>query len=267
MGSTVSLKTGAVDAVGGVASVHDGLGEGGFSPSDLSPLHWFDAGDATTITRSTTNVTGWEDKGSLGIDLSALGADDPQYTADDPSAGLGSILWDRTNDEALDTGSSQTGGNIALVEGTEAYMWFVFKLTGTSNSMFLWEIPTDKTTGTDTQVIFGYQTGSPGYIIFSNSAGGGFFNFKADWSGADTAIHICEIHYDGTASPSTSNVTIKIDDVALTTGTAAHGSFDNDIRVGGVTTVKTDAKIYEMVLANSTSASMYSYLADRWGVS
>lgn len=237
----------------------------GFEPSDISPLHWFDAGDDVTFTKSGTNITAWEDKGSLGIDLSALGSDDPQYTADDPFPFFGSVTFDNANDEALDTGSSLTGGNIAIQEGTAIYIWLVFKLTSTANQ-FLVEIPSNATSLTDTTVTIGINSTGPRFL-FDNSSAGGTFNHAFSWT-PDTDLHIVEIYYDGTSSPlsNASAVSFKLDNVSKTTVTVGTftGSVDNDLRIGGVSSVKADAKIYELIVSNTTNASMYNYLNSKW---
>lgn len=238
-------------------------GAGSFTPADLGPLHWFDAGDESTITKSGTDITAWNDKGSKAVNLSALGSDDPQFVADDPSSGVNGILFDRTNDEALDTGSSISSGSAAIQEGTEVYVWIVFAMTNNSNQQFMWEIPTSD----NKQVICGFNTASSGYFFFSNGSAGGSFTSAFSWAG-DSNIHIVEIHYNGDDPAAFDDVAFKLDDVSkTTTSQPGHGSFDNDLRVGGVTSVKANGKIYELVVANTTSANMYTYLANRWGVS
>lgn len=266
--SYVTSGSGTFVGLSGIEQAGGG-GAAPFDPSTLNPLHWFDASDDTTITRTGSNVTGWEDKGSIGADLSALEADNPQYAADDPASGLGSIEFDRTNAEALDTGSNQTGSDIPVVEGTEVYIWLVFKTDLTGTDQFLVEIPTDATSGgkNDTQAIIALYPTVSNRVTFNNSSAGGMFDHAFTWA-SDTNIHIVEVHYTGEASPygSSTAVNFKLDNVAQTTFNTGvfTGSFDNDIRIGGVTSVRTDGKIYELFISNSYSADMYTHLDGKW---
>lgn len=256
----------------GNAGLKGASGGGAFDPTTLNPLHWYDAGDDTTITRTGSNVTAWADKGSINTTLSALEADDPQYTADDPSTGVGSIEFVRTNAEALDTGSNATGADIPVVEGTEVYIWLVFKTDLTGTNQFMAEIPTDATSGgkADTQAIIALYPTFSNRVTFNNSSASGMFDQAFTWA-PDTNIHCVEVHYTGEASPygSSTAVNFKLDNVAKTTLNTGvfTGSFDNDIRIGGVTSVRTDGKIYELFISNNYNAGMYTYLADKWGIS
>lgn len=85
------------------------------SPSVLSPASWFDASDETTITASAGAVTLFEDKGSLGADVSAAGSARPT-TGTATQNGLNLIRFDGSAN-VMETSSFSTLSDLS-------YSWF-----------------------------------------------------------------------------------------------------------------------------------------------
>lgn len=236
------------------------------SPS-ITPDLWLDASDVSTVNVTGTLVDSWEDKGSLGLTMTAGGAQ--QWVYDPATQTLGGLpcLYFNTADVAY------LGSNLGVAfTGTLCTAYAVVELESaslTSSVRTLLSMAVNDST-TDTSNINAASIIAKTNI--STSSFGGYRNNldSGRYTVAANTPFIAATRYDNSVARSYKN------NVVGSTVPAAVGAFNTGhLRVGnrptGVATHQIFGKIAEVMLffndthSNDELLHNYQYLARKWG--
>jgi hypothetical protein len=230
-----------------------------WTPSEIAPVGWYDASDATTITASGGAVSQWRDKSVNARDLSqsTLAARPLSGTA--TINGLNAVDFDGSNDQLLTTGSP-FGGTVsnALVMAVhrvdnDASTGTLFTLTGSSTAASRWQahVPFNGSVFFDTggsssvnRVSLDYGTGT-GDIVLA-----GFYGSVTD--------NVQQIYKNGSL--------LRGD----ATGHSVSTVGATHVGSGGSTSYQ-NSTIGELIIVNGTVAAenrenLEGYLAHKWGL-
>jgi hypothetical protein len=235
----------------------------GFSPTTLPDCTlWLDAADATTLTLSGSNVTGWRDKSGTGRTVTF--SNSCTYTAATPSVDVnitaGGIFWANVDLRK----STVRNANIFIV-----YSWSGFSLASTSNQI-LWGA--DDGGGWNRVQLLSY----PGASSFAYGLGYQIANPQITAvSNLNTSNRTI---YSATYSFQTANGTFAfvngvLSSARVTEGTASPETTVTNTYFGGNTSNSTRTSISFneiIILSNAISPAqrqgIEGYLARKWGV-
>jgi M6 family metalloprotease-like protein len=233
---------------------------GVWSPAFLSPLAWYDANDAATLTQSSGVVSQWNDKSGRSNHLAQATSTKRPLTTGGQINGLTAITFDGTDDE-LRTPANPFGTTIS-----NACVTGVFNI-GALGQSTLFSLSGSSATANRWQSHSPWDVGGVVYFDCGNTVSPNRLNYTSGW----VASQVVLMGYYCSVSDSVQEVweggTKKISDTsghAVTTaggfafGSAGAAQYDN-------------VKIGETVVINGTlpaadRQSLEGYLAHKWGL-
>lgn len=241
-----------------------------FNPLDLSPVLWFDADDASTITSSSGNVSQWNDKSGNGYHATqATGTAQPK-TGTITQNGRNVIDFDGAGDYLASTASSIVGQNVS---GITVYVVVRYDnlsggednvlrlLTGGTNA----RIQVNLTTSVGVIRVGGRTLDNDTLAVAQSS------NLGSGSSGFITQVGLYDIANTDLTQKigGTTNGTNTSYQTATTTSNTASTGYTLGSGAAGANSL--DGAIAELIIYNSlhsstAQTSVYNYLNYKWGV-
>jgi len=244
------------------------LGGAGFSPSDLNPLLWLDAGVGVTETAGATSA--WANQGSGATDATqGTALNQPTYNASGFGANSKPYLdFDGTN-------SYLTLGSVDYSKLTQHSVFSVFEADSVSGGRTI----ISDNNNANSAPTYGLSQAIPGDSTIENTYGDeGLATFRVVRS-TETVTTATEYILNHTYASGDTLTSIRLNGVGLTessiagTGTTIAGTkYNMSIgRRGDFNNFYFDGKIAEILIFNSVLstddiASMETYLSSKYGI-
>jgi hypothetical protein len=215
-----------------------------FSPSDLSPVAWWDASDSSTITLASSAVSQWNDKSGNGWTLSqATSTKRPTYSTAAIN-GLNAALWPSgDNDDFLQTAA---GGSFTI---REFYAVIKFANAAFSNYEGLLNIAAN---------------GPDGWFVGNASGGGVFFSNPIYVNGNNSTDRQSDLR---TEFASTCLVRwVRASAQTTTAGVVLGMDRLNDSLNRGWNGHICEVTVFDDLLATDDRSELETYLMDKWGI-
>jgi hypothetical protein len=241
-----------------------------FNPKDLSPVLWFDADDASTITASSGSVSQWNDKSTNALHATQSTSASQPTTGSVTLNGRNVIDFDGTADFMSSTSTSNVGRNVTGIT-TYAVLRYDNLAGGEDNVLRL------LTGGTNARIQINLTTTSgvirvAGRTLDADGLGvAQSTNLGSGSSGWITQVGLYDIantdlyqYINGTLNGSntayqTATTTSNTNSTGYTLGSGASGAnlFDGAIA---------ELLIFNSLHNATTRQAMYDYLLQKWGV-
>lgn len=214
---------------------------GSFDPLSLSPRHWIDASDTSSITSSGGAVSQWNDKSGNGKHL---------------TQGTGSLQ--------PTTGANTINGLNVITYDATRYVGATSVTMGTTLSIFL-VVKVDSGNGSNAQFINYYGSNPCLYLSSGNWAAYGQSSGITSGTTADTTVaHVLSAEFNGASS------TLRLDGSQIATGTLDNmgGSGVGTLDVTGHSGQGAICKIGELLiyplLSSTNRNAVEAYLRSKW---
>lgn len=236
-------------------------GSGSFvnPPTDATRIVWFDASDSSTITKTGTAVSQWNNKGSLGTNATqATGGLQPVFT----TAGQNSHSTLGFNAQVMGFGTS-----VVLNRAQPFYLGMVINLSGIVAGNIFLALNDDTLTGNSPSISI-----APTTFLFNPPLGVWSPVSCTPATVSNGVYHILELVYNGSGSNTSTNFSWYFNKTLQTTGTSGTTSSGTNNVLGGQTSSSsTNAMagfIAEVIVSgNAALQPQYeAYFASHWAL-